>query len=160
MATLLPCALPPALSVMTARTAVTTADAARRMKISLVTERSSVCRPAMPGNGHARSIDAKSRRWRGGGGGNANDVSTSHQVCRFASTARGYARVPEMTRRSFMKVMIRNCTSLAVVGLALVCSAEDPGTISLGGARIVIPPPAGFKDVMSNPDAQWLAQAY
>ena len=65
-----------------------------------------------------------------------------------------------MTARSFMKRLIQNCMGIAVVVLALVCSAEESGTISLGGARIVIPPPAGFKDVMSNPDAQWLTRAY
>jgi hypothetical protein len=65
-----------------------------------------------------------------------------------------------MTARSFMKLLIQHCMGIAVVVLALVCSAEESGTISLGGARIVIPPPAGFKDVVSNPDAEWLTRAY
>jgi hypothetical protein len=65
-----------------------------------------------------------------------------------------------MKARSFMKLLIQNCMGIAVVVLALVCSAEESGTISLGGARIAIPPPAGFKDVISNPDAQWLTRAY
>jgi hypothetical protein len=59
-----------------------------------------------------------------------------------------------------VKLLIQSCMGIAVVVLALVCSAEESGIISLGGARIVIPPPAGFKDVMSNPDAQWLTRAY
>ena len=49
---------------------------------------------------------------------------------------------------------------VALALFALVCAAEESGTITLGGARIAIPSPAGFKNVISNPDAQWLAPAY
>src|SRR5437879_4625379 len=32
--------------------------------------------------------------------------------------------------------------------------------MTLGGAKLVIPPPSGFQNVISNPDAQWLARPY
>lgn len=49
---------------------------------------------------------------------------------------------------------------VAAVLFAQVCAADESGTVTFGEARIVIPPPAGFKNVVSNPDAQWLTQPY
>src|SRR5262245_37860833 len=59
-----------------------------------------------------------------------------------------------------MHKRLQHCLCMALVVLPLVCGAAASDTITLGGAKLVIPPPIGFKNVMPNPDAQWLAHTY
>jgi hypothetical protein len=40
------------------------------------------------------------------------------------------------------------------------CAADELTLLSIGGASIAIPAPAGFKNVASNPEARWLTEPY
>jgi len=44
--------------------------------------------------------------------------------------------------------------------LALTAATGAPATVTLGGAQITIPPPPGFRNVTTNPDAEWMARVY
>jgi hypothetical protein len=58
------------------------------------------------------------------------------------------------------QLLIRIGVGVALVLFAQVCAAGQSSVLVVGGAWIAIPAPAGFKDVMSNPAARWLAQPY
>lgn len=56
--------------------------------------------------------------------------------------------------------LIRAGLALALVLCAQVSAADESAVLVIGGARIVIPAPAGFKNAMSLPAARWLAEPY
>ena len=59
-----------------------------------------------------------------------------------------------------MPTLLQHCLCIVLVVVPLVCGAAASDTVTIGGAKLVIPPPAGFKNVMSNPASHWLAQSY
>jgi len=59
-----------------------------------------------------------------------------------------------------MPILLQHCLCIALVVVPLVCNAAASDTVTIGGAKLVIPPPDGFKNVMANPASHWLAQSY